>query len=82
MGMSDWPVLPPGTAARTVSEFAVTWPDPDYHGKLKVPTWREGTDTLLAKLPGLLGDGRITINDARVIQYLAGLLTAGDETWT
>lgn len=36
------------------------------------PTWQEGVDCLLAKLPELLSRGDLTINDCRVIQYLAG----------
>lgn len=35
-----------------------------------VPTWDEGIARLLAKLPGLIGDGAITRNDARVVEYL------------
>lgn len=36
-----------------------------------VPTWDEGIERLLGKLPALLAEGAITINDARVVQYLA-----------
>jgi hypothetical protein len=40
------------------------------------PTWDEGIATLLGKLPGLAAEGHLTINDTRVIQYLAARRTA------
>jgi hypothetical protein len=44
----------------------------------RIPTWQEGTEALLAKLPALAAQqAHLTINDARVIQYLAGLLSEG-----
>lgn len=48
--------------------------DPGYPAG--VPTWSEGIATLLGKLPGLMSEGHLTINDARVIQHLAGRPTA------
>lgn len=41
-----------------------------------VPTWDEGIATLLGKLTGLVSEGHVTINDARVIQHLADRVRA------
>jgi hypothetical protein len=36
------------------------------------PAWDEGIAALVGRLPDLVSEGHLTINDARVIQYLAG----------
>lgn len=36
-----------------------------------VPTWGEGVAALLGRLPVLVSEGHLTINDARVIRHLA-----------
>lgn len=36
-----------------------------------VPTWAEGIADLLGKLPDLVSEGHVSVNDARVIRYLA-----------
>jgi hypothetical protein len=46
-----------------------------------VPGWDEGVEQLLAKLPALVGQqpgAGVTVNDARVIQYLADRRSAAD----
>lgn len=43
----------------------------------RVPTWDEGIERLLAKLPRLVSqEQHLTINDVRVIQHLAATYTA------
>ena len=37
----------------------------------RVPTWDEGVDRLVAKLSSLVSDGALTLNDVRVILFLA-----------
>ena len=44
----------------------------------RIPTWEEGIERLLGKLPELMAKGAITINDARVIQYLANRVARDD----
>ena len=35
LAAAEWPVLPPGVTARTVSVITETWHDPGYQGRLK-----------------------------------------------
>lgn len=37
---------------------------------MNVPAWTDGVDRLRNKLPELVSDGKLTVNDARVIGYL------------
>jgi hypothetical protein len=38
---------------------------------METPGWAEGVDRLVSRLPGIVGAAALTINDARVIQFLA-----------
>ena len=42
--------------------------------EMGIPAWDEGVATLWAKLPALVREGRLSLNDARTIEHLAGLM--------
>jgi hypothetical protein len=47
--------------------------DPQAIAGMPVPTWDECVAALLGRLHVMVAEGRISINDARTILYLAGV---------
>ena len=42
--------------------------------EMGIPAWEEGVATLRAKLPALVREGRLSLNDALTFEHLAGLM--------